>query len=260
MGQGAGNLGFLLVLVFYIYRWAAELYGRLAGVVAVGLATASPNVLAHAGLATVDLSITATLIAATYHLYRWFRMRTVRNSALTSLWVGLALMSKFSAWVFRPALGVAFLALSFGPTLVRRAGWTRTGCRQTLLQGSLCALVILVVVTACFAINFESKQEPNYRTFETFARWSPDTPGLNIAVSQAVIWARELVPGLYEGLRTVWQHASESHPWQFLLGEFHEGQGWWYYFVVALLVKTTLPFLLLLALAGGAGWCCSPQF
>ncbi len=92
-----GNLVFLPILVFYIYRWSAELYSRLAGVVAIGLATASPNVLAHAGLASVDLVITATLIAAAYHLYRWFRTPTVRNSGVAGCWIGVALMSKFSA-------------------------------------------------------------------------------------------------------------------------------------------------------------------
>ena len=249
-----GNLLFLPILVFYVYRWSAELHGRLAGVVAVGLATASPSVLAHAGLASVDLVITATLIAAAYHLYRWLRTPTVRNSAMAGCWIGLALMSKFSAWVFLPPIAVVFLALSFGPVLVRPSGWSRAGCRQALLQGSLCLLVILVVATACFSINFGSKPEPNYRTFETLARWSPGTPGVNATVSYAIIWARELIPGLYEGMHTVWQHASEGHPWQFLLGEFREGKGWWFYFLVALLVKTTLPFLLLLGLAGGALW------
>ena len=247
-----GNLVFLPILVFYVYRWGAELYGRPAGVVAVGLATTSPNVLAHAGLASVDLIITSTLIAAAYHLHHWFRTPTVRNSGVAGCWIGIALMSKFSAWVFLPPMALVFLVLSFGSVLVRPAAWSRAGWRQALVQGSLCLLVILVVVTACFSINFESKQEPDYRTFETFARLSPSTPGLNAAISHAIIWARELIPGLYEGMHTVWQHASEGHPWQFLLGEFREGKGWWHYFLVALLVKTTLPFLLLPAVAGGA--------
>ncbi len=255
----ASNLLFLAILVFYVYRWGAELYGWLAGVVAVGLATASPNVLAHAGLASVDLVITSTLIATAYHLHHWFRAPTVRNSGVAGCWIAVALMSKFSAWVFLPPIAIVFLALSFGSVLVRPAGWNRAGCRQALVQGSFCLFVMVVVMMACFSINLASKQEPDYRTFETFARLFPSTPGLNAAVSHTIIWVRELIPGLYEGLHTVWQHASEGHRWQFLLGEFRKGEGWWYYFLVALFVKTTLPFLLLLAVAAGALWVRRPE-
>ena len=53
--------------------WARELYGDLAGVLALGLWCFSPNIIAHAQLVTPDAGATALGLAAAYCFWRWLR-------------------------------------------------------------------------------------------------------------------------------------------------------------------------------------------
>lgn len=76
-----GNLIFAPVLIGYVFAWATRLYGATAGLAAVAVVTSSPNVLAHAGLATSDM-------AAAYHQSRWVSEPTRRQALLAGIAAG----------------------------------------------------------------------------------------------------------------------------------------------------------------------------
>ena len=118
-----GNLLFLVVLVLYVFQWSSLLYGRTAGLTAAFLATFSPTLIAHAALATIDLSITATLVAAAYHAYRWFDDPSVTRALLTGLASGLALLAKFSAIGFLPPILIGFLLLGWSANRTTGRAW-----------------------------------------------------------------------------------------------------------------------------------------
>ena len=244
-----GNLIFVPVLVFYVYLWSAELYGRTAGLVAVVLVTVAPNVLGHAALATIDLAITATLIAAAYHIFHWFRQPSYLRAIAAGSVTGVALMSKYSAIGFLPPILLGFFVLSRWEKLGEKRAWNIRMLMPGAVQSALCFLASAAVVFACFSVNSIPLGSEVERGYEFVNRFLPAGSLANTAASGAVKFTRATVPGFVEGLWEAGNHATRGHPQQFLLGEIRVGEGWWYYFFVALGVKTPLAFLGLLLLA-----------
>ena len=240
-----GNLAFLLVLVFYVYRWSARLWGRKAGAAAVIVVTTSPSVLAHAGLATIDLAITATLIGAAYHLYRWFEQPSFRNACAAGVLSGLALMAKYSAAGFLPLILGGYLILTVCRTWPYRRTWNLAAAGRLLTQAALCGLCAVLVIWLSFAVNDTPQGDEVNRRYGSVERRLPGDSLLAHLATGSIRWVRATAPGFLEGLHRGVTHAAEGHSQQYLLGEIRTGQGWWYYFPVALAVKSTLACLLL---------------
>src|SRR6185436_16345217 len=59
-------LVFGVPLLVVVFRWARDLYGPTAGLVALGLTAFSPTLLAHAPLITPDVQLTVTGVSALY--------------------------------------------------------------------------------------------------------------------------------------------------------------------------------------------------
>ena len=66
---------FSLLLGFYIFRWAHELYGRVAALWALGFYTFAPNILAHSRLVTTDLYAAGMIFISCYYFWRYRRTR-----------------------------------------------------------------------------------------------------------------------------------------------------------------------------------------
>ncbi len=93
-----------LVLGAFVFRWASELRGVRAGLLALALYSLDPNVLAHGMLATTDLGVTLFIFAAIYALWRATQSGNRRWFATTGVLTGLALVSKYSALALVPIL------------------------------------------------------------------------------------------------------------------------------------------------------------
>ena len=95
-----GMLPFFILAVVIIWVWTSRIAGDAAGLVAVALFTTNPTVLAHAGLATTDMPLVATLAAVLYAGSRWLEEPTKARSALFGLAGAAAIASKYSSLVF----------------------------------------------------------------------------------------------------------------------------------------------------------------
>ena len=118
-----GIIPFFLLGAVLLWLWTRRRFDHLTALLAVLLYTLSPNILAHAGLATTDMAVTAMLVAAVLAFVAWLEMPTLRRGALLGLAVGLATVTKFSTVVFLPACVVAVLVLRW---VVERRGWRGT--------------------------------------------------------------------------------------------------------------------------------------
>jgi len=101
-----------LMLAATVYRWARELYGPRAGWLALFMAVLSPNLLAHARLATTDLGLAFFFFLATYRLWRYLEARTSINLIWAGVALGLCQGTKFSALLIVPvwaAIGAAWV-------------------------------------------------------------------------------------------------------------------------------------------------------
>lgn len=122
----AGNLPFLVLAVLVVYFWsAATPVAALAGKAKTGLIAAAlfaclPPVLAHAGLTTTDMAVTATTIAALYALARFLDDPSWSRAALLALAIAAGVLSKFSFLLFF-AVGALVLVVF----QLRRVRWAR---------------------------------------------------------------------------------------------------------------------------------------
>ncbi len=243
----AGNLLFAVLLFSFVYLWAQRLYGPTAGLAACAVATCCPNLIAHAGLATLDIGGAATVLMGAFFLWRWVEQPAWRSGLAAGAACGVAVATKISAAFFLPVLAVLFcLVARRGPRLEGEmaARW------PPWRQAAWLAGVMAVVVWAGYGFQVGAMAPPGHRYISPFYMGEP--PGLpGAAVRTMGTWplpAHKVVQGVIE----VFSHNQVGHP-AYLLGRV-SSHGWWYYFPLAVAFKGTLPMLGLAAMGVWLGW------
>ena len=211
-----GVLPFFWISCFVLYAGTKWSLGEPVALVAVFLYSFLPPVLAHAGLATTDMPLTAMAAASFVTGVMWLEQPSHRRSVLFGACTGLAVLSKFSIFVFLPAAAVAALLCYL--LAVRPARRTLPDVIRRRFLPLLLAVAVAILVI-----------------------WA----GYRFSVGKVDFTAISLpFPELFDGIKTVAAHNAAGHP-AYLLGERRQF-GWWYYYPVVLAVKTPLPFLALL--------------
>jgi len=216
-----GVLPFFLLGCFVVYRWAARDFGRAMAVIATGLFTLVPPVLAHAGLGCTDMALAACLGAAFLALVEWVESPSWGRTVLLGAAVAAAVLSRFTAIGY---LGAAAVLAGAGLWLARRGEPGGLASRAHVARFPAAALVTAFLVWAGYLFSFGK------------------LPGGSVALP---------APEFFDGLGIALEHARLGHP-AYLLGQYSL-KGWWYYFPVALAVKTPLG---LLVLAASGLWLC----
>ena len=204
-----GILPFFWIGTLVVFFWARRYLGDLEAVTAVFLFTFLPPVLAHAGLATTDMALTAFTGASFLAAVLWVDRPSPVSAALFGACTGLAVLSKFSALPFLPAAiitAVVWYVIAERPSAAALLETTR----KLVPTFALAVLVGLVVIWAGYRFSFDKVPAP-------------------------ALWA---------GIQQVREHNAKGHS-TYLLG-MRSDSGWWYYYLVILAVKTPLPFLGLL--------------
>ncbi len=202
-----------LLLGAVTFRWAREWLGPVAGMVALAFLACDPNIVAHAGLATTDLGISAFFFVAAYAFYRAVQRPTPGRLAIAGVAFGLAQAAKLSALILGPAF-----------VLIAVLGALRIPRRQGRATPILSTVIVFVIggLTLWAVYGFQ---------------WGP-VPGLGLSLPAPAYWV---------SLMRLRDHEELGHR-AYLLGQI-SSEGWWYYFPVAFLVKTPLPTLIALVLA-----------
>ena len=100
-----------LLLNFFIYRWAYELYGPAAAIAACIMLVFSPSLIAHGVLATND-GYFATGVIVSLYLFRRFLLRpTLREAWISGLALGIAQLTKAFAIYLYAVVLVVLMAL-----------------------------------------------------------------------------------------------------------------------------------------------------
>jgi len=212
-----GELPFFWVACLVVYAWGLRYFGPSVGVAALFLFSFVPTVLAHAGLATTDMALTAFLGAAFLTALMWIERPSVPAALLFGASTGLAVLSKFSSLVFLPA-GMAAALAWYLATERPQPRWLAAEAWRRLPTFALAVAAGALAIWAGYRFSFGKV----------------DFAALRLPA-----------PELYSGIQEVIRHNREGHP-AYLLGRRAQ-TGFWYFFPVALAVKTPLAFL---ALAG----------
>ena len=219
-----------------LFSWAREVAGPMAGLLAVCLYTFSPTILANGSLIHSDITVTVFFLQTLYTFWRWWSRPGTFRFFLCGISLGLALLSKLSALILLPSLGLLLLAMEVRSWPL--AGASRGGAEANRISlGSLLA--------------------PGLRAAALLS-------GL-ILIAVGVIWVgygfsfafNEGLGGAYAGVEL----PSIVHALLFdvgantrgrgiyFMGEITQEGGLWFLLPVAWALKTPLALLLLLALA-----------
>jgi hypothetical protein len=224
-----GILPFFLLACTVVWLWGRKLLGDWGALAPVFIFTNTPAVLAHAGLATMDMAIGAGIVTALFAYTLWLEQGSLRRAIFFGIGLALAILSKFSSVLLLPVC-IAAITLLY-PRAPQKRNWAWLPVAFLLIWG---------------AYRFSFGQMT-----EHVASDAAGQGGIIAKVPAPLLHTLERLPvpapQLLDGLWQVHNHVDAGHT-AYLLGR-HSFHGWWYFFPVALSVKTPLA-ILLLALCG----------
>ncbi len=240
---------FSLLGGYICFRWARQLYGDLAGMVALSLWCFSPNIIAHGHLITPDLGATALGVTAAYVFWRWLKRPSWRTTFAAGVALGLAELAKTSWVVLIPLWPLLWL--------LWRCPQSRHLSRQAwFYEGRQLAVILLLGV---YVINLGYGFEGSFQKLRDFKFFSKT---LTVVADEDLIdgsrtnrfadtWLGAVsvpLPKKYVMGIDMIKKDFEDKKWSYLRGEWRFG-GWWYYYLYALVIKVPLGIWILVLLA-----------
>ena len=227
-----GILPFFLLACTVVWLWGRKLLGDWGGLAPVFVFTNLPPVLAHAGLATMDMAIGAGICTALFTFTLWLEEGSLRRAILFGIGLSLALLTKFSSVLLLPVC-------------IGAIAWLHPRARQKRNWAWIPVAFLLVWGTYGFSFGPMT---------EHMASDAAGQGGVFAKIPTTLLHALETLPvpapQLLDGLWQVHNHIDAGHT-AYLLGR-HSFHGWWYFFPVALGVKTPLGVLLLVGIGAFA--------
>ncbi|MEA2337069.1 MAG: hypothetical protein QOE82_1076 [Thermoanaerobaculia bacterium] len=253
-----GVLPFLLLAAFVVFHWTRWVAGDSASVAAVALFTFVPPILGHAGLATTDMALAATLTAAVYALVRCLdRGRGVSRSRGLAVFDGTSdpadqhhetAQSRYRATVFLAVTLAAatlskFSAIPFFAAIVSVILLTRKTSRQAIARIAIAIPIAALLIWAAYRFSIWPTSLYGFAPDEFLAMLGTSTAPPDRTLFFLLTHARLPAPEFFAGLAHLGEHTLFGHP-SYFLGTIHT-HGVWYFFPVIISVKTPIAFLIL---------------
>lgn len=230
-----------LLLAFLVYRTAYSYYGGKAGLFALFLFAFSPEILAHSGLATTDITAACFIFLAIYAFRSFTKKPSLLRALAAGSTLGLAQLSKYSAVILYPAF---FLLAIYE--------FTRSSQRNRALLGKVIFISLFSVVTIWAGYGFRlkpflkeaSRPEEKIAFVKDMGRrltpfWSRDiSEKTERILNNTPLPLTTYITGFFGFLK----HAKDGHL-IFFRGRW-SGHGNPLYYLIAFLIKTPLPVIL----------------
>ncbi len=236
-----GVLPFFLLATGVVWGWSRRLFGNTTALLSTLLFTTLPPILAHSGLATTDMALTATFAGALLAFICWLENPTLMRSVLLGLAGACAILAKLSALLFLPACALAFLALHW----VVGRGTSKTTVSYSSHWRMVGPIILVAVLVTWGGYRFTTgsmtnTEERPHGIVDKVVGADGFFHGLAYAFIEAPIFP---APELLKGIKRVKAKNASGHS-GYLLGKPRK-TGVWYFFPVVLAVKSPLPFLIL---------------
>ncbi|MGB0121967.1 MAG: phospholipid carrier-dependent glycosyltransferase [Silvibacterium sp.] len=246
---------FSLALAILVYLAAGEMFGPLAGLIALGLLVFEPVVLSNGALITTDMPLSCLFFASVYVFYRFLKRPSAPRLALCAVAAGLTMIVKHSGVLILPTL----LLLAVADYILRRIPWgnvadeEKTARRLSIAQlaGALAiiGMVGYAFIWTIYGFRYAARPDelvlaPTLAQYVTMLK-----PGQHAVI--AFFARRHLFPEAYlYGWTDIL--LITSYRSTFIFGHlFPKGQ--WFFFPGIFVIKSTLGLMILLALAPFAG-------
>jgi 4-amino-4-deoxy-L-arabinose transferase-like glycosyltransferase len=238
-----------VLLGLLVFIWSSQLFGVPAGLLSLGLYSFSPNIMAFASLASVDLGASFFIFAAFFAFYRYLEKPTKIRLLIAGLSFGLAQAAKFTSILLLPIFAILFFMQFLASRSRTKEPYLYGFIKGAVFLCLLCAIGYAIVYGAYF---FETKpllhNAPDLQEKIDYVRAFVDRFSLgrfgltkeaavNIATKAPIPLSAYIV-----GLLGIIHQGSVGLD-TFLLGR-HSQSGFWNYFLIAWLAKTTLPVLM----------------
>jgi 4-amino-4-deoxy-L-arabinose transferase-like glycosyltransferase len=242
------GIAWSLVGAWLVARWARDLYGEPAGILAAALWCLDPTILTFASFVTPDVPATVAGLAATYAFWRYLRRPSWELAAASGLLLGIAQLTKFTMlalygiWPFLWLLRCRRVGGTIG-----RGLWWRHAAGIVALS--------LVVINAGYGFRDSLRPlgEPDFVS-RLFGGTPPNRASFEDGLSgnrSRGTWAGMVpipLPSEYlEGIDVQRRDFENGFP-SYLAGRWRN-HGWWYYYLDALAVKEPIGLLVLVALS-----------
>ncbi len=236
-----GRIPMILILIllgFFLFKWAKELFGNKAALLSLIFFALSPTFLAHGSLITTDVGAAAGILIASYYFLKALQSPNKKNIIIAGLAFGLAQLLKFSVILLVPLFG--FLALVWW--LQKKGALKQT--IKTLILVFLIGFLLIWPVYQYHTLNYPPEKQ--LADSQVYLKDSIEI------FKQPVLWMADkpiLRPyALYlTGLGMVFHRVAGGNTTYFL-GEV-SNQGWLSYFPAVYLMKIPLSFHILTLLA-----------
>ena len=227
------TIALVVALIGVLFATARRWFGFGGGVVAAMLAAFCPNILAHGHLVTTDLGHALFFLLAVLAYERALEQPRLLTISIAGLLLGVAQLTKFTALILYPLLG-----------LLTVIGWRNAGTRRRALGIYAASVAMSILVLNAGYLFTDSGLALSAYEFET--------PLLRALAASPL--GRVPLPIPADCVRGFDAQMVEAHAQStaFFHGTLSRS-GWWYYYVAAFVLKTPLPLLALLV-AGTATW------
>jgi len=238
---------FSLVGAVISFRWAADLYGRPAGLLAASCWCFCPSFVGHAATLGTDVPCATTALLGGWLFWRWLGSRSAVDAILCGMGCAMLVCTKFTGlalWALWCIVGAAATAWEWRHGSVRRQP-----CSRLMGMVLICATALLLI-NGIYGFSGSCERLADYRfASELFGGQMSSivenrfrqTPFRDIPVPLP----RDMVMGI-DLQRLDFERGFPSY----LRGEW-ASQGWWYYYLYALAIKMPLGMWMLVALAVG---------
>ncbi len=162
---------FGVATAWLVWSWSRRLFGPAAGWLSLGLAIFCPALLAHSGLATSDIALTACVLLALSATWRVLHRVSVFNIAVAAVGCGAAFLSKMSGVLIVPVIAgmLAVRCVRRTPLLIdwrSRTHWWRS--RGRIAVGALAATVAvgagsLIVLWGAYGFRYSAFNDEKSR-------------------------------------------------------------------------------------------------
>ena len=228
-----------LLLLIAVWWLARQLFGSVAGLIAVFLVATEPNVIGNSIVVQNDVAASLALllfvIALKIFLADAAPARTLAGRALVlGGALGFGLVTKYSLVILAPvSLVIVFVWAVW--RIIRK----RSLVLPVLLSSVLVFVTAYLILIAFYAFHVDPM---NADESSRIAGWLYLTGNAAEVFKRFAMWLPPLLPRYFVyGIDMVVQDSRDGRP-AFLLGAVSDN-GWGYYFPVAFTLKTTIPFL-----------------
>jgi len=263
-----------LLMMIFVFKFAKNLYGGLAGFLALCLFIFDPNILAHSRYVTNDIYVTCFFFLSIYQLKRIVDEPKISRLIYLSIFSGLTLISKFSGLILIPIIILIItIEIFFRRTnkilnfLSKEKGEQCNAnfsshnqqhkCLVTKLKVFFIIFIILFII--CGLIIFVDYSF-EFTTFEKAIEYKLNNTETKlddyiVKKESALYKPMKFIvtkvpipfPSYLYGVLWHFQYSAKGHP-SFLMGHFSK-KGFRSYFPIVFLIKT--PIVLILFLFSG---------